>query len=78
MFDEAKHQFHHPFFLEVGVIASGTMWRQRNAKCFKNKDPSFSLWKAQFRNEVALFVCILKVVLKTLILDILHVPIPLK
>jgi hypothetical protein len=54
MMDEAKSQFTHKFFMEVFIIATWLIWKQRNNFIFNKVRPGFQGWKSGFLDEARL------------------------
>jgi hypothetical protein len=50
MMDEAKSQFGNEF-MEVFMIASWLIWKQRNTLIFNRSRPTFQLWRSGFLEE---------------------------
>jgi hypothetical protein len=54
MMEEAKQQFTNNFFMEVFMIGSWHIWKQRNGFIFNRGRPSFQNWKHGFVEEAFL------------------------
>jgi hypothetical protein len=54
MMDEAKQKFNNDFFIEVFMIASWHIWKQRNGFIFNRGRPSLQNWKWGFFEEAFL------------------------
>jgi hypothetical protein len=54
MFQRAKASFQGPNFIEVATCAFWGIWKVRNAKIFEGKQPSFQVWRAVFKQDLAL------------------------
>ena len=57
MMKQAKQQFHHPFFMEIFIIAAWQIWKQRNNFIFDRGSPSLESWKRLFCEEARLQAC---------------------
>ena len=51
---QAKHQLRNPFFMEMFIIASQHIWKQRNKFILDKGRPSFISWKSSFYEEANL------------------------
>jgi hypothetical protein len=54
MMDEAKSQFGKKFFMEVFIIVSWLIWKQRNNLIFNRGRPTFRQWWLGFLKETYL------------------------
>jgi hypothetical protein len=54
MMDDARRQFANDFFMEVFIIASWLIWKQRNNLIFNKSRPTFQLWRSGFFEEARL------------------------
>jgi len=54
MMHAAKHQSDIQFFMEIFVVASWEIWKQRNGKIFRQSSPSFDNWKRNFKDTILL------------------------
>ena len=54
MMMQAKLQLRNPFFMEIFIIASWHIWKQRNNFIFDRGRPSFISWKTSFYEEAKL------------------------
>lgn len=54
MIQKARDVFQAPFFMEVFIIATWTIWKQRNGLIFRQIRPSFQSWKNEFFKEISL------------------------
>jgi hypothetical protein len=45
-----------PFYIEIIILASWSIWIIRNNKIFENTRPTFSIWKAIYYQELKLVV----------------------
>jgi hypothetical protein len=43
-----------PFFTEAAMIAAWELWKLHNDKVFQRRDPTTSLWLANFKNQCIL------------------------
>ena len=53
---EFRRQLHVPFFMEIIILMSWTIWQARNGLIFNNKPPSIQEAKRAFRSECALLL----------------------
>jgi hypothetical protein len=51
-----KSRWRKPLFMEVFMIASWNIWKERNKTLFVGVDPTVSSWKARMRNDLSLLV----------------------
>ena len=54
MMMQAKQQLRNPFFMEIFIVASWHIWKQRNNFIFDRGRPSFISWKTSFYEEAKL------------------------
>jgi hypothetical protein len=54
MMEEAQDQFNNKFFMDIFIIGSWLIWKQRNAWIFSKIRPSFQGWKLGFIIEAYL------------------------
>uniref|UniRef100_A0A0A8XXJ9 Uncharacterized protein n=1 Tax=Arundo donax TaxID=35708 RepID=A0A0A8XXJ9_ARUDO len=54
MMQQAKGDRHPAFFMEVFIIATWNIWKQRNGWIFESRQPSFEAWKEGFHEEFLL------------------------
>jgi hypothetical protein len=45
-----------PFSMEIIIIMSWCIWKERNAWIFNNEDPSVDHYKVMFKKEFAMFI----------------------
>lgn len=57
MLQLAKQTFNHKCFMEIVIIATWKIWKQRNDVIFENCPASFNTWKRSFKDE-----CLIQVV----------------
>uniref|UniRef100_A0A0A9HIK5 Uncharacterized protein n=1 Tax=Arundo donax TaxID=35708 RepID=A0A0A9HIK5_ARUDO len=54
MMHQAKRDRHLAFFMEIFIVATWNIWKQRNGWIFENKQSSFEAWKKGFHDEMLL------------------------
>jgi hypothetical protein len=54
MFEDAKNAFDRRFFMEIVVVVTWTIWKQRNDFIFRNLVPSFSSRRICFNDMLKL------------------------
>jgi hypothetical protein len=45
MMELARNDFNHTFFMEVFIIATWQIWKQRNGLIFEKCPTSFNMWE---------------------------------
>ena len=66
---EARREFNQPFFVEVILLASWSIWKVRNAQIFEGVRPRFYSWRSRFVHDISLQAHRLKNVHKNKLLD---------
>ena len=56
IFSVARRKFSKPFFMEVVILATWHIWKQRNEAIFQRVIPSFKGWKRRFTHEASMHV----------------------
>ena len=51
MMSASKISFHKQFFMEVFIISTWCIWKQRNGFVFDNRPPTIDNWKSNFIDE---------------------------
>jgi hypothetical protein len=51
MIETGNLEFSHKFSMEIFIIATWQIWKQRNDMIFENRPASFNSWKRNFREE---------------------------
>ena len=51
MLSASKISFHKQFFMEVFIISTWCIWKQRNGFVFDNRPPTIDNWKSDFIDE---------------------------
>jgi hypothetical protein len=70
LLEEGKTRWCKPLFMEIALLASWNIWKERNRKLFEGVDPSVASWKARLKSDLLLLVHRTKSSLHSLILDL--------
>jgi len=65
MMELARQDFNHKFFMEVFIIATWHIWKQRNNLIFENYPASIISWERRFNEECTLQAHRMKASLKS-------------
>ena len=52
----AKHNYHHPMFMEVFMVGAWSIWKERNNLIFNGINPHIESWKTRFITDFTLLV----------------------